>query len=47
MGVFWNYAFENLLLRRPMEKDGEDKAPPVGKKGIFDDIISGEFGRKK
>ena len=47
MGVFWNYAFGSLLLRKPMEKDGEDEAPSVGKKGILDDIISGEFGRKK
>ncbi len=47
MGIFWNYAFENLLLRRPTEKDGEDKAPPVSKRGIFDDIISGELGREK
>ena len=47
MGVFWNYAFENLLLRRSMEVDGEDKASPVRKKDIFDDIIGGKFGRKK
>ncbi len=47
MGIFWNYAFENLLLRRPVEKDGENMAPSVGGKGILDDIISGEFGRKK
>lgn len=47
MGIFWNYAFENLLLGRPTEKDGEDKAPPVSKRGIFDDIISGELGREK
>ena len=47
MGIFWNYAFENLLLRRPTEKDVADKAPPVNKKGILDDIINGEFGRKK
>lgn len=47
MGVFWNYAFESLLLRKPTEEDGENKPPSVGKKGIFDDIISGEFGRKK
>jgi len=47
MGVFWNYAFESLLLRNPTEEDGENKPPYVGKKGIFDDIISGELGRKK
>lgn len=47
MGVFWNYAFENLLLRKPTEEDGENKPPSVGKKGIFDDIISGELGREK
>ena len=47
MGVFWNYAFENLLLRRSMENDGDDKASPMRKKDIFDDIIDGKFGRKK
>jgi exosortase/archaeosortase family protein len=47
MGIFWNYAFGNLLLRKPMEKDGENEALPGGGKGILDDIISGEFGRKK
>lgn len=47
MGVFWNYAFESLLLRKPTEEDGENKPPSVGKKGIFDDIISGELGREK
>jgi len=47
MGIFWNYAFENLLLRRPTEMDGEDKAPTVSKRGIFDEIISGELGKEK
>ena len=47
MGVFWNYAFENLLLRKPTEKDEEDTAPTVSKRGIFDDIINGELGREK
>lgn len=47
MGVFWNYAFENLLLRSPIEKGGEEKAPTVSEKGIFDDIIGGESGRMK
>ncbi len=47
MGVFWNYAFENLLLRKPTEKDEEDTAPTESKRGIFDDIINGELGREK
>jgi exosortase/archaeosortase family protein len=47
MGIFWNYVFENLLLRRPTEMDGEDKAPTVSKRGIFDEIISGELGKEK
>jgi exosortase/archaeosortase family protein len=47
MGVFWNYAFENLLLRSPMEKGDEEKTPTVSEKGIFDDIIGGESGRMK
>ncbi len=47
MGIFWNYAFENLLLRRPTEMDREDKVPTVSKRGIFDEIISGELGKEK
>ncbi len=47
LGVFWNYAFENLLLRKENDTDGEDKAPSVSGKGILDDIIGGKFGRKK
>jgi len=46
MGIFWNYAFDSLLLRKPVD-NGEDKAPPVSKRGILDDIISGEYWRKK
>jgi exosortase/archaeosortase family protein len=47
MGIFWNYAFGSLLLRKENDADGGDKAPSVSGKGILDDIISGEFGRKK
>ncbi len=35
MGIFWNYAFENLLLRRPTEKDEEDTPRPSARGGYL------------
>ena len=44
MGIFWNYAFGSLLIRKQPE---EGEALPVSGKRILDDIIGGELGGKK